>query len=392
MLLIIGNETGRLPNIARIAAHAQLKIAVAANRSALATALSTSRRNVVLFDEHELDEGLVDILAEHSDEPNLRILVLCHKQAPQQYTQRMVQRLKKRVQWLPASTDLDALADRIRDYRNAMLMIHREELVDAVREQQFLIQYQPKVRWDAEGDRWETSEVEALIRWRHPAYGLIGPRFFLPEAEEFGLMGDISELVLRTTLRQLSRWASSGLELGGSINLSPKQLSDEADLALRYQKIVAEFAMAPERIIFELPAAEVMAPERRAAIQNIREAGFKVSLENFGAVSDAREVFGAVEFDEIKIHASMLVSPAPDDRVIQSFAALTNMAKNLGIDVCAQGVESEEMFACVGRIHCDKLQGYLVSEAVMPEIIQHHYAGDGSDQTDVPDASYAYLI
>ena len=392
MLLIIGNETGRLPNIAQIAAHAQLKIAVAANRSSLATALSTSRRNVVLFDENELDASLVEILAEHADEPNLKILVLCHKQAPQQYTQLMAKKLRKRVQWLPANTDFEALADRIRDYRNAMLMIQREELVAAVRNQEFLMQYQPKVRWDAAADRWETSEVEALIRWRHPAYGLIGPRYFLPEAEEFGLMGEISELVLRTTLSQLSRWESSGLVLGGSINLSPRQLTDEADLAVRYRGIVEEFDIPPTRIIFELPASDVLPPERRAAIQNLRESGFRVSLENFGAVADSREVFGAVDFDEIKIHAAVLVTAAPDDKVTLALAALTNMAKNLGIDVCAQGVESEEMFACIDRIHCDKLQGYLVSEAVMPEIIQHHYDNDGSGDSGIPDASYAYLI
>ncbi|MEL7536972.1 MAG: EAL domain-containing protein [Pseudomonadota bacterium] len=389
MLLIIGNETGRLPNIAHIASHAQLKLAVAANRSALATALSTSRRNVVLFDEDELDASLVGTLAVHASEPNLRILVLCRKQAPQQYTLQMFAKLNKRVQWLPANTNLDALADRIRDYRNAMLMIQREELVAAVREQQFLIQYQPKVRWVSGEDRWQTSEVEALIRWRHPAYGLIGPRFFLPEAEEFGLMGDITELVLRATLKQLSSWQKTGLDLGGSVNLSPTLLSSDADLAVTFSNIVGEFELPTDRIMFELPASEVMPADRRAAIQNLREAGFKVALEDFGAMDESREVFGAVEFDEIKIHASVLMDEARNETANQSLAALTKMAHNLGIDVCAQGVESEEVFEVLGQIHCDKLQGYLVSEAVMPEIIQHQYATAGGDGEEV---TYAYLM
>ena len=392
MLLIIGNETGRLPNVAHLASHAQLKIAVAANRSALATALSTSRRNVVLFDEDELDAGLVTILAEHVGEAHLNVLVLCRKKTPQNYTRTMVEPIAKRVQWLATDVDHDELADRIRDLRNAMLIIEKSELVTAVRDNEFMIQYQPKVRWDAATDSWETAEVEALIRWRHPSYGLIGPRYFLPEAEEFGLMDEISELVLRATLTQLTKWESTGLVLGGSVNLSAKQLGENAELATRYSAIVNDYDMPTSRIVFELPATDVMAPERRAAIQNLREAGFRVALENFGAVADSREVFGAIEFDEMKIHATMFDTRTHDDRITKSLGALTHMAKNLGIEVCAQGVEDAEMFAFLESIHCDKLQGYLVSEAVMPEIVQHHYGGDGGEGDPVPDASFAYLI
>ncbi|MEM1263432.1 MAG: EAL domain-containing protein [Pseudomonadota bacterium] len=392
MLLIIGNETGRLPNITKIAWHAQLKLAVAANRAALAMALSSSRRNVVLFDEDELDIGLIETLEQHASEPHLRILVLCRHQAPQQYTQRMCSDLKKRIQWLPANTDMNVLADRIRDLRNAMLMIQREELIHAVEANEFLIQYQPKVRWVADESRWQTAEVEALIRWRHPAYGLIGPRHFLPEAEEFGLMGDITDLVLRATLNQLTTWESNGLPLDGSVNVSAKLLETDTAMPARMQAIVKEFEMQPERITFEVPATDVLSAACQAAIDNLRDLGFRIALEGFGSVPDSAQIFGSVQFDELKIHASLLIDSSHNETLAASLANITRMAKKLGIEICAQGVENTEVFDLIANIHCDKLQGYLVSEAVMPEIIQHQYANGAAQNEAVPDATLAYLM
>ncbi len=221
---------------------------------------------------------------------------------------------------------------------------------------------------------WQTREVEALIRWRHPVNGLLGPLEFLPEAEAFDLIGPISEFVLFEAGSQLLRWREQGLHLNVCINLASSQLNNPV-LAHNYQRIVKKLGLECANFTFEVIEQDIASSEapHLMVLKEMRELGFRLSLDDFGVAISSLGTFEQLPFDEIKIHASALKRAQEDPVALKVLAAVTGLAHNLGISVCAEGVENEQTFEFLKTIECDKMQGYLISEAVMPDIIRKVY-------------------
>ncbi|MFK8052393.1 MAG: EAL domain-containing protein [Woeseiaceae bacterium] len=266
-----------------------------------------------------------------------------------------------------------------------MSEITAADIERAIADDQFLVQYQPKLeRRDGASD-WVTTEAEALIRWLHPTRGRVPPLSFLPQAVKSGLMPKIGEFVLRKTLNQLKTWRKSGLELNGCVNLDSSLLDDPL-LADHYKGIVAEYGMTCDSITFEVAQSLIAGTEGRFsdAINELRACGFRMSLDDFGAAREALSSFGQLDFDEIKIHASLLDQARENQATRHALAAVTGMAHALGVAVCAEGVEDQQTFEFLKEIRCDKMQGFFISEAVMPEIIQRCYpAVDAANAIEV---------
>lgn len=252
--------------------------------------------------------------------------------------------------------------------------IKAADIERAIANDQFLVQYQPKMERPAGSAEWVTTEAEALIRWLHPTRGRIPPLNFLPLAVEAGLMPKIGEYVLRKTLEQLTRWRKKGLALNGCVNLDASLLDDPI-IATQYETIVSEYGLPCEAITFEVAQSLIAGTENRFAecISALREKGFRMSLDDFGAAREALSAFSKFDFDEIKIHASLLIQARDNQVTRHALAAVTGMAHALGATVCAEGVEDHATFEFLKEIKCDKMQGFFISEAVMPEIIQRCY-------------------
>ena len=260
-----------------------------------------------------------------------------------------------------------------------MLRVSRQELEDALENGEFVLRYQPKVERDA-GNEWLTREAEALIRWHHPEHGLIGPLEFLPEAEAFGLMGRLSEFVLREAAKQQVTWRNQGIQLNSCINLAPSQLN-KPDLASSYLEIVSAAGLECESFTFEVVEQDLTDPSapHLATITSLRECGFRICLDDFRVAASSLGMFEQLPYDEIKIHASAL-KRAQDDKIAMTvLAAVTGLAHNLGMSVCAEGVEDQETFEFLKTIECDKMQGFLISEAVIPSIIRRVYSASSED-------------
>ncbi len=118
-------------------------------------------------------------------------------------------------------------------------------------------------------------------------------------------------------------------------------------------------------------------------LKALREKGFRISLDDFGVAASSLRAFEQLPFDEIKIHASALARAKASPVAQQVLAAVTGLAHNLGISVCAEGVEDEETYEFLKTIECDKMQGYLISEAVMPDIIRRVYSAQKKEIEDV---------
>jgi len=278
------------------------------------------------------------------------------------------------IEWIGAGFNFERLAAAARHCRRRMLKLSRREIESAFDNFEFVVRYQPKVERNA-GTEWLTREAEALVRWRHPELGLIGPLEFLPEVEAFGMMGQLTEFVLRKAAAQLVSWREQGLALNCCVNLAPSQLTDES-IGERYAGIVKEFGVECASFTFEVveeDLANTDSPHLRA-MRSLRKRGFRLCLDDFRIAAASLGTFEQLPFDEIKIHASALKVARQNSTRRAVLAAVTGLAHNLGMSVCAEGVEDQETFEFLKTIKCDKMQGFLISEAVLPHIIRRVYS------------------
>ncbi len=347
MLTIVSESLGRTRTLTAVARELSLSLSYFADARALHELLAGIGRRIVLLTEEDLCEATLDSL-ENADGSTQFGLSIC--------ADREALRTSKRAELLRRVTDLtnvariapehdiDSLCAAVRVCRRRMLRISKRELEVAIIERQFVIQYQPKVERNS-GSEWITKEAEALIRWRHPEHGLLGPLEFLPEIEEFGLMGSVSELVLNEAAAQLAKWREQDFDLNSCINLCSSLLIDP-EIPDNYAAIVKKHGLEPASFTFEVTEKEVAgsdAPHLRV-LKALRGKGFRISLDDFGAAASSLSTFEQLPFDEIKIHASLLARARSNSVTMQVLAAVTGLAHNLGVSVCAEGVEDQETF------------------------------------------------
>jgi EAL domain-containing protein (putative c-di-GMP-specific phosphodiesterase class I) len=322
--------------------------------------LGQSRRIVLLTDQDVCSE-VVRTLKTALNRAPFAVIVAADRAALRSSKQaELVDRLASydNIEWVGRNFDFDKLSASARRCRRRMLKVSRQALRDAIESGQIVLRYQPKVERGA-GNEWLTREAEALIRWHHPKHGLIGPLEFLPEAEAFGLMGVLSEFVLRQAAKQQVSWRDQGIQLNSCINLASSQLNNP-NLAGTYRDIVKEEGLGPDNFTFEVIEQDLADPSAPVA-------------------SSSLSTFEHLPFDEIKIHASALRRAQKDPVSMAVLAAVTGLAHNLGMSVCAEGVEDQATFEFLRTIECDKMQGFLISEAVLPNIIRRVYSAKSTD-------------
>lgn len=345
--------------------------------------LGTSRR-IVLLTEDDVCTETVRTLRAAKERAPFGVIVTANRASLRGVKEaELVEKLASydNIEWIGKDFDFDKLSASARRCRRRMLKVSRQELADAIERRQIVLRYQPKVERNA-GQEWLTREAEALIRWHHPNHGLIGPLEFLPEAEAFGLMGEISEYVLREAATQQITWRDQGIQLNSCINLASSQLSIEG-LAGRYRDIVREAGLEPANFTFEVIEQDLSDPAapHLATIKALRNHGFRICLDDFRVAASSLSTFEHLPFDEIKIHASALRKARKDKVAMSVLAAVTGLAHNLGMSVCAAGVEDQETFRFLRTIECDKMQGFLISEAVLPNIIRRVYSAKSREDT-----------
>jgi EAL domain-containing protein (putative c-di-GMP-specific phosphodiesterase class I) len=386
MQIIVSQSLRHDESVKQLARDLSLGVSFFADVPALDRALQGDLRRIVLLIETDVSESAVTTL-EKAKERTRYGLILCTDREQLRSSNRaaLLDRITElsNIEWIRSDWDFDALSRAARGCRRRMLRVSRAEIDQAIDKREFLIQYQPKVD-RGNGSEWLTREVEALIRWRHPTHGLLGPLEFLPDVEAFDRAAAVGEYVLEETAAQLVRWQESGLTLNACINLA-SSLHGCSGLAERYVDIVSEYGLQCSRFTFEVIEQDVAnsdAPHLKV-LAALRGKGFRISLDDFGVAASSLGTFGQLPFDEIKIHASVLRRARSNDVTRNVLAAITGLAHKLGISVCAEGVEDQETFEFLKTINCDKMQGFLISEAVLPDIIRRIYRAEKSEAQDV---------
>jgi EAL domain-containing protein (putative c-di-GMP-specific phosphodiesterase class I) len=223
------------------------------------------------------------------------------------------------------------------------------------------VHFQPQVRLSD----FEVVGFEALARWSHPKLGEVAPMEFISIAEEIGLIHALGEQILYKACRHAAQWPKLGLPpVRVAVNVSPKQLSNPSFPDV-ISKVLRECGLQPERL--ELEITESVAIEFASgsadAIQAIAALGVKLAIDDFGAGYSGLSYLKQLPIDTIKIDRTF-VRDAPgerDDVVI--IRAVIALARSLGVQVCAEGVERSEQVAFLTHAECDYAQGFYFGEA-----------------------------
>jgi diguanylate cyclase (GGDEF)-like protein/PAS domain S-box-containing protein len=214
--------------------------------------------------------------------------------------------------------------------------------------------------------------VEALIRWQHPQRGLLRPDQFLPTVEEIGMMGRLTDWVLRNALRQLRRWHQSGLDLHMAINLSAQNLRD-ITLPETVGRLLALYEIPPSRLCLELTETTVAVESERATqvLNQLSSLGCRISIDDFGTGYSSLLHLKRFPFDELKIDRTFVagVMSDPEDAAIVS--STIELARRLDMDVVVEGIEQLDALDAVAQLGAQYAQGYLLSVPLTASAFEH---------------------
>ncbi len=236
------------------------------------------------------------------------------------------------------------------------------DLRHALERQQFRLYYQIQV------DRMlHQLGAEALLRWDHPERGLIAPMQFIPLAEETGLIVPIGLWVLETACAQLNAWQHSTLtcDLTIAVNVSAKQFR-QPDFVFQMQRVLQESGAKPSHLKLELTESTVLenVEDTISKMRELKLLGVSFSMDDFGTGYSSLQYLKRLPLDQIKIDRSFVrdITTDPNDAaIVQTIIA---MSEALGLNVMAEGVETNEQHEFLDRHRCHAFQGYLFSKPV----------------------------
>ena len=239
----------------------------------------------------------------------------------------------------------------------------------ALSAKQFHLVYQPQISL-IDG---EMTGMEALIRWEHPERGFIPPSEFIPIAESCGLIQGIGEWVLYSACQQLVQWQGEGIsKLRVGVNLSAYQLR-ELDLAVTVGRILEETGLEGQFLELELTESMLMENVGRAisTLQSLHDLGVNLAIDDFGTGYSSLSYLSQLPVHRIKLDQSFVreIYTKPQSALIAG--AVVNLGRSLGLDVLAEGVETEKQLRYLQELGCDGVQGYYFSPPLPAEAFKY---------------------
>ena len=260
------------------------------------------------------------------------------------------------------------------------------EMLDALKTGDVTLHYQPKMQTS---DGVVTS-VEALCRWRHPERGPIYPDLFIPIAEETGQIRALTEWCFLQAIKDQAILRAAGHDLTIALNISGRLLADES-----FKDKVLEFASSVEtKLCLEITETAVIDNPERAteAIAAFRDAGMKISIDDYGSGLSSLSYLKLLNADELKVDRSLVVGVAESQRDRLIMKSTIDLAHGLGMSVVAEGVEDSTLAASLSLLGCDVLQGYWLSKPLplrdLHEFLSNRAADLAEDEADDPTSQF----
>ena len=239
------------------------------------------------------------------------------------------------------------------------LVLHNE-MHEALEKNQFEVYYQPIV--DAKTK--EVVSAEALIRWNHPQYGVIGPYVFIPIMEKTGFIVEVGQYVIEEVLKQQKRWQLFNFkQINVSINITLQDIVSKNFIS-NVENLIYHHQVKPELIKFEITEGAAMISEEstRKEFKNVKNMGVGISLDDFGTGYTSFSYLKKFPADILKIDKTMIdyiLTNKEDQKIVK---AMIELGHNLGMKVVAEGIENKRMAEMLTGYGCDLLQGYYFAK------------------------------
>ena len=263
----------------------------------------------------------------------------------------------------------------------------QNDLRHAIEMRQLQLYYQPKVC----GRTGHIRGVEALLRWRHPARGMVSPAVFIPIAERFGMIIGLGDWVIDEACRQMQAWADDGVRMRVAINLSVHQLRGEG-VVRRIEDALARHQVDPSQLLCEITESASMEDIRatQRAFDGLARLGVYLSIDDFGTGYSSLSYLRQLPAQQLKIDRSFVgdIEASDDARAIVD--AVIQLAHSLGLTVVAEGVETEGQRDILLAQGCDELQGYLFAKPMPADALLAWM--HGHKPQDAPDFSPSVVL
>ncbi len=229
------------------------------------------------------------------------------------------------------------------------------DLRNALAGQEFELHYQKIIDIQSK----EACGVEALIRWRHPDHGLIGPNRFIPLAEDIGQIIPLGDWILRKACADAAAWPE---HIKLAINLSPVQFKNEK-LVASVARAIADAGISPGRVELEVTESVLLhqSEGNLSVLHQLKQLGISIVLDDFGTGYSSLSYLRIFPFDKIKIDSSFVAELSNRSDCTAIVSAVTSLGRTLDITTTAEGVETEEQFTLLRAAGCTQAQGYLFS-------------------------------
>ncbi len=241
------------------------------------------------------------------------------------------------------------------------------QLREALDNREFVLHYQPKVNLA----RGQVTGAEALIRWNNPRTGLMPPDRFIPILEETGLINEVGDWALRQAMADCQRWrTSAGLAARIAVNVSPLQLRNR-HFVEEIQDVIGSHGNEAAFLELEITESMIMenVPHTIAALQQIREMGVRIAIDDFGVGYSSLSHLAKLPIDTLKIDRSFVTNMTSSPQGLALVSTIINLAHALNLTVIAEGVETEEQARLLALLGCDEMQGYLFSKPVPIDLL-----------------------
>ncbi len=257
-----------------------------------------------------------------------------------------------------------SIKDALRKQSKSHLKFSGEDILNALAEDQIVTYFQPQIARLQDGS-WRINGVEALARWEHKELGFVMPDKFIHCAEESDMIAPLTDYILQKSLRHIKEWELEGVKLKVSINISGTMLSD-LSLPDRFEKQINKARVSSSQIILEVTESAVMADIKRASdiLTRFRLKGFELSMDDFGTGYSSLSQLYRLPFSELKIDRSFVMEMHENSEASVIVHSLIDLAHNLGLVACAEGVENQKTFKTLTDLGCRKMQGYYLGKPV----------------------------
>ena len=225
---------------------------------------------------------------------------------------------------------------------------------------------------------------EALVRWKHPSYGMVSPGKFIPLAEKTGMIRDVTIRVVEEAIRQIGVWSNRGVDMKVSVNLSALDIQDDHFLS-RIGSVLKKNPHNPESLTFEITESSII-EEPDTAMANMKglsEQGYEIALDDFGTGYSSLSYLHRFPVDTIKIDTSFVMHMMRDKNNAKIVQTIVSLGSTLGKKIVAEGVEDKETLQELQKIGCEHAQGFYIGKPDHPEELERLLADGKRSVVDI---------